>query len=137
MRHLLFVYNADAGLGNSLVDALHKLLSPSTYPCSLCGLTHGATSMRPEWKTFLQSLPVPTRFMYRNQFRTEYPQLSTYPLPAVFAEQNDGTFKPFLTAAELTQTDLSGLIDLIRNRLSAAPWALPEAASTAQIKSSF
>jgi len=28
---LLFVYNADSGLFNSVADAAHKILAPSTY----------------------------------------------------------------------------------------------------------
>jgi hypothetical protein len=40
MQELLFVYNADAGLVTGLLDTLHKVLSPSTYSCSLCAITY-------------------------------------------------------------------------------------------------
>ncbi len=43
MNSLLFVYNADSGLVAGLFDSAHKLLSPSTYQCQLCTLTHGVT----------------------------------------------------------------------------------------------
>ena len=38
---LLFVYNADTGLFNTVADAAHKILSPSTYSCNLCKVTYG------------------------------------------------------------------------------------------------
>jgi len=46
-QRLLFVYNADGGLLPGLKDMFHKILSPGTYPYSLCAVTYGATFMRP------------------------------------------------------------------------------------------
>ena len=40
MSTLLFVYNAKSGIANVLVDISHKLLSPETYSCNLCVITH-------------------------------------------------------------------------------------------------
>ena len=48
---LLVVYNADSGILNALGHAVHKLVKPETYPCSLCAITYGAVSMRKEWKS--------------------------------------------------------------------------------------
>jgi hypothetical protein len=38
---LLFVYNADSGLFNSIAEAAHKIVSPQTYRCDLCRITYG------------------------------------------------------------------------------------------------
>ncbi|NJM95354.1 MAG: GTPase, partial [Acaryochloridaceae cyanobacterium CSU_5_19] len=40
MDRLIFVYNANSGGINTALDIAHKLLSPSTYRCNLCRLTH-------------------------------------------------------------------------------------------------
>ena len=118
MRQLLFVYNAKAGLGHALLDSVHKAVSPGTYACALCGLTYGLTSMRPEWKQFLRTLPGPTRFLYRADLPAAYPQLVGQPLAAIFLEEADGVIRPLVTAAELAQLDLPGLIELLRARVA-------------------
>ena len=64
--HLVFVYNAESGLLNALRDGLHKALSPETYPCSLCALTYGAVSMKRPWAAFVDTLPLPVLFRYRD-----------------------------------------------------------------------
>ncbi len=56
---LIFVYNADSGLLNAVKDAIHKAISPSTYPCRLCGLTFGAVRMKSAWKEFIDGLGLP------------------------------------------------------------------------------
>ncbi len=43
---LVFVYNANSGLLNALLDMGHKVVSPRTYPCSLCALTYGSLGLR-------------------------------------------------------------------------------------------
>lgn len=125
MRQLLFVYNATAGLGHALLDSVHKVLSPHTYPCTLCGLTYGLISMRPEWKEFLQQLPLPARFLYRDQLPATYPQLVGQPLSAIFIEDEAGRVTPLITAAEMQPLDLPGLMQRLRERLAAVGMATP------------
>ncbi len=43
---LIFVYNADSGKLNVLFDVGHKIVSPGTYKCDLCTLTHGTFTER-------------------------------------------------------------------------------------------
>jgi hypothetical protein len=120
MKKLLFVYNADAGLANGLWDMAHKILSPRTYPCSLCGITYGATSMRPEWKQFLQSLPVEARFQHRDEFQREFPQLKDQALPVVFWQHDAQTVEPLLTAPELGSLSLSELMQRLQHATQVA-----------------
>ncbi|UOQ71111.1 hypothetical protein [Hymenobacter cellulosilyticus] len=118
MQQLVFVYNADTGLVNSVLDLAHKLISPTTYPCSLCAITHG-TRMRPEWKEFIAGLSLQSEFLHRDEFLARYPQWAATALPAVFGRTETDTLTPFITATELNQADLPGLMQLIRQRLAA------------------
>ena len=70
---LLLVYNADSGIINALMDAVHKQLSPETLPCSLCAITYGAVSMHVEWRRFLDSLPIEVAIRYKDDFEAAYP----------------------------------------------------------------
>jgi len=84
-RHnpLVFVYNADSGLFNTMADIGHKLFSPATYACDLCAITHGLLSERAEWCRFIESLDAPCEFLHRDQFRARFPDAQA-PLPAIF-----------------------------------------------------
>jgi len=117
-HRLLFVYNADGGLLSGLKDAFHKILSPATYPCSLCAVTHGATSMRPEWKAFIKTLPVAVEFLHRDEFVRGYPQWRAQKLPAAFAVGEDGLLTAFIDASEMDAADLNGLMQLVQQRLA-------------------
>ncbi|WP_345124674.1 hypothetical protein [Hymenobacter antarcticus] len=116
-QRLLFVYNADGGRLAGLKDMFHKILSPATYPCSLCAVTYGATSMRPEWQQFIQQLAVPVAFLHRDEFVRDYPRWRTHPLPAAFAAAETGALTPFIEAPEMDAADLNGLMELVRERL--------------------
>lgn len=117
---LLFVYNADGGLLPGLKDTFHKILSPATYACSLCAITYGATSMRPEWKAFIKSLSAEVEFLHRDEFIRAYPQHCTQPLPAAFSIDADGSLSLFIEPAEMQATDLNGLMALVQQRLGGA-----------------
>jgi hypothetical protein len=123
LQRLLFVYNADGGLLPGLKDMFHKILSPATYPCSLCGITYGATSMRPEWKEFVKRLPVPVEFLHRDEFVRDFPLWRDYRLPAAFIMASSGKIKPFIDAREMDAADLNGLMALVQMRLPQAPAA--------------
>ena len=92
-QRLVFVYNADGGRLAGLKDMFHKILSPSTYPCSLCAVTYGATSMQPQWRA------------------------QKNPLPAAYAVGEDGALTPLNGTPEMEAADLNGLMELVRQRL--------------------
>lgn len=121
MMELLFVYNAKGGLFNALSDTAHKLLSPSTYPCSLCALTYGPLSMRKAWAEYLRGLELPLRFLHLEEWTAAYPVRSDA-LPAVFLRQQGGGLRSFITAAELNALpDLDALIALVQDRVGQGP----------------
>lgn len=111
-RRLLFVYNADAGLFNTVADIGHKLFSPATYPCRLCALTHGYFTTSAQWKHFVAGLPVPCEFLHRDEFLRRYPGMDIR-LPAVLLEEA-GALLPCLSVADLDAChDLAALEELI------------------------
>ncbi len=67
-ERLVFVYNADSGLFNTMTDIAHKIFSPSTYQCNLCRITHGNFTMRNQWKEFIQSLPCKVDYLHKDEF---------------------------------------------------------------------
>jgi hypothetical protein len=86
---LVFVYNADSGVFNTLADAAHKIFSPRTYACNLCALTYGTVSMRGEWREFLDGLGLPLEFLHADELAARY-DLNDVPLPAVFTKDDGG-----------------------------------------------
>lgn len=67
-RHLIFVYNSNAGLANALLDIGHRLIKPSTYPCKLCAVTYGRVSVKKHWKDFIKQVGIPATFWHRDEF---------------------------------------------------------------------
>lgn len=97
---LLLIYNADAGIVAGLGDLIHKLVSPATYPCSLCGTTYGVLGMDRRWRDWLAAQPLPVAFYHRPDFRAEFPALATEPLPLI-GRDDDGSVTILLDAAAL------------------------------------
>ena len=97
---LIFVYNADDGMFNKIIDSAHKIFVPNTYQWNLCVITHGAFSMRDEWKNYMQNLNYETRFYHRNGFAAEWRALSGTPLPAVFVQRGEDAQPRLLVSAE-------------------------------------
>lgn len=115
---LVFVYNADSGLFNAVSDAVHKLVSPQTYRCSLCALTHTAFGMRGEWRRFLDGLGRPLEFLHADELKERY-GLAGVPLPAIFTR--DGERLEVLAGADAINAcrTLDDLKQLIRRGLPA------------------
>ena len=85
---LIFVYNADSGLFNTLTDIGHKIFSPETYNCPLCDLTHGYFTMRKEWGNFLEQLEYELIFLHRDEFIKKHPDLSHTLLPVILVQSD-------------------------------------------------
>ena len=77
---LLFIYNANSGKLNGLFDIGHKLLSPSTYQCSLCALTHDVFKENTTWKNFRAESQFQMEFYHKDEFETKFPTVKlNYP----------------------------------------------------------
>ena len=80
MKTLIFVYNANSGTLNTLLDIGHKIISPTTYNCQLCALTHGALTEKQQWKEFRESFPHKLVFLHKDEFEEQYNQRFSYPV---------------------------------------------------------
>jgi len=83
---LVFVYNADSGLFNTLSDVAHKMFAPQTYACNLCALTHSTFGMRREWREFLESLDARPEFLHADELRSRY-GLTNPALPSILRKR--------------------------------------------------
>lgn len=110
---LLFVYNAKSGKINTLFDIGHKLISPSTYACKLCELTHGTFKEKEDWKAFRESSDIDMEFYHIDEFEAKYPnQQHSYPI--ILKEENN-TLTPIMNRAQLSNVkDVEALIDAIK-----------------------
>ena len=116
---LIFVYNANGGLPAALGDMVHKIVSPATYPCSLCALTYGPVSMRGEWRRFLDGTGLPSLFLYRDEFRSHL-DARDLALPAILLGGEAPVPQVLVSADELDALpDLPALIALLKARLAA------------------
>ncbi|MBU2929091.1 GTPase [Winogradskyella psychrotolerans] len=114
---LLFVYNANSGQLNSLFDAGHKLISPSTYKCSLCALTHHTFSKKRLWKKFEIDSQVELAFYHKDEFETMFPNLDMrYPTILKYDEHH---FSEVFGAEVLNEiSNVEDLIERLKLQLS-------------------
>lgn len=115
---LILVYNADSGLLNALVHAVHKAVRPETYECSLCALTYGAVSMRSEWRRFLASLKMEKVFHHRDDFAEAFPG-HDFDLATILIREQGHEPEVLVSSADLDGIEnLAELIDLTIDRLA-------------------
>jgi hypothetical protein len=115
---LIMIYNARGGLLHALGDMVHKIVSPGTYPCSLCALTYGAVAMHGAWRRFLDRTGLPTLFLYRDEFHGDL-DTRDLPLPAILLGDGAAVPEVLVSAAELDALpDLPALIALVEARLA-------------------
>ena len=120
-RTLHFVYNADSGTLNAVKDSLHKWLSPETYDCDLCALTHDAFQENKAWRTFRESAEIPMCFHHRDEFEKTFRSkwLPKYDFPAVLLESEHG-LELMIAADELKAiNEVDALIAVVKEK-----WAL-------------
>lgn len=116
---LVFVYNADSGLFNTLSDVAHKLFAPQTYACNLCALTHSTFGMRREWREFLESLDARLEFLHADELRSRY-ELTQLALPSILRRRG-ATLEEWLDAAAINSCrTLDELKQQISDKLSEA-----------------
>ncbi|MEM9310083.1 MAG: hypothetical protein AAGA34_01440 [Pseudomonadota bacterium] len=118
---LILVYNADTGLIQALMHAVHKQVWPDTYPCSLCALTYGAVSMRGDWKAFWQALDAKVDFYHRDDFTQDFPALGTggvreVALPSILISEAGEEPRVLIANCEL---DVMANVDQLMHRVSA------------------
>jgi hypothetical protein len=110
-HQIIFVYNANSDLFSTISDFAHKILSPSTYDCKLCALTYGNFSEKKEWKDFIETFPVDTIFLHKDDYIKQY-NIETG-LPVVFIKTNEQILE-LISKLEIENcTSLEQLKDLV------------------------
>lgn len=118
MKKLIFVYNADSGLRNALIDSAHKIFSPSTYQCSLCDITYGVFSEKNTWKEFRKDTDIKMDFLHKDEFAEQYKSKfgHKFTFPIVLLETGTA-LDVFVKTEELNALETSkDLIALIKER---------------------
>jgi hypothetical protein len=115
---LLFVYNAKSNLFNKAFDFVHKMVSPQSYHCNLCLLTHTDFFERKEWTDFRTSLSIDLKFLYSDNFEHEFPMERT-DYPVVYLK-SDIDLKKLITTKEVNSVNNpKELIKLVKEKLKA------------------
>ena len=112
---LIFIYNADSGKLNALFDMGHKLVSPDSYECDLCNLTHGAFAERKAWKKFRQSTSSDLMFLHKDEFEKQFEDTFSYPI--ILKQVNVGLEILISTEELRSLANAAELIDLIHERV--------------------
>lgn len=88
---MFFVYNVKSDIWNKYLDNLHKIISPATYPCDLCSITHGNFSKKKAWKDFRENSDYGFIFMYKDEFLGAYSNLEdkSFSFPIIFQKQGE------------------------------------------------
>lgn len=113
---LIFVYNARSGTVNALLDAGHKLISPATYSCNLCALTHSTFSEKDVWKDFRNSLAIETEFLHSDEFEKAFASKfgHRFDYPIVLASVA-GELQSLITTGVLNEIkEVSSLIEVVK-----------------------
>ncbi len=119
IKKLVFVYNANAGIKNGLLDIAHKIINPGTYECNLCELTFGTFTEKSRWKKFRQDHTIEMEFLHKDEFLKIYASkfMPAYTFPIIL-ELTAHDLDIFMGTIELnTFKETQELIDAIQNRL--------------------
>jgi hypothetical protein len=119
-KPLVFVYNANSGLGNALLDSIHKTLDPKSYNCNLCAITFGFFSEHKKWKEFRKESGLEMEFLHLDEFKKQYPPSENQysdAFPQAFISK-EGQLKKFLGKGEINaMNDPGDLIKAVRAKL--------------------
>jgi hypothetical protein len=87
---LLFIYNANSGFLDKILDGAHKIVSPSTYDCNLCAITFGNFTEDELWKEFRENTHITMEFIYKDEFLQSYRSKNLDPLtfPTILIEKS-------------------------------------------------
>jgi len=110
---LVFIYNANSGKINALLDAGHKLFSPSTYQCSLCALTYDTFTENNIWKTFRKESDLEMEFYHKDEFEAKFPEVNIM-YPSVLKLKNNQLTTVITPEVLNTISDVNTLITQLK-----------------------
>ena len=114
---LLFIYNSDSSRLPGLKD--YTAGTPAAFRtgnCALSAITHSPVGMKKEWKRFIRDLTVPSRFLNRNEFFSEFGQcLTTFPVVLL---QKEKELAILVSAEELSRCrTLEDFVSLLEQQI--------------------
>jgi len=113
---LLFVFGIDRGNLSGMTDYRQHYASAKTPGCNLFVLIFSPIGMKKGWKRFINDLPVPSRFLYRDEFQQEYgkPNLA---VPALYIQEGKNILE-LISADEMNHiASLDILISSVSKKL--------------------
>lgn len=119
LQKLIFIYNADSGLRNLIIDGAHKILSPGTYECKLCEITFGTFTENGVWKKFRTASDLEMEFLHKDEFRKQYASKfgHKFTYPIVLGETQNGLEVLMSTEEMNKMEDTEELIDRLTSRI--------------------
>ena len=118
-QKLLFVYNANSGKRNAIIDSMRKVLRSQTYDCKLCELTFGVVVENKNWKRFRKENGQRMDFLHKDEFSKLYKSKFGYKFtyPIVLTEGENG-LEVLIATEELNQLNSTqDLISLVMKRM--------------------
>ena len=114
---LLFIYNSDSSRLPGLKD--YTAGTPAAFRtenCALSAITHSPVGMKKEWKRFIRDLAIPSRFLNRNEFFSEFGQcLTAFPVVLL---QKETELEILVSAEELSRCrTLNDIISLLEQQI--------------------
>jgi hypothetical protein len=113
----LFIYNSDSNRLPGLKD--YTAGTPAAIQvenCALSAITHTPVGMKKEWKRFVRDLAVPSRFLNRNEFFSEFGQCLTK-FPVVLL-QKETELEILVSAEELNRCrTLEDFVSLLEQQI--------------------
>jgi len=113
---LLFVFGIDRGNLSGMTDYRQRYASAKTPGCNLFTLIFSPIGIKKGWKRFINDLPFPSRFLYRDEFQQEYGKLDPA-VPALYI-QSGKIIQELINADEMNHiASLDILISCVTKRL--------------------
>ncbi len=87
INKLFFVFNANGGTMNAVIDSAKKLLMING--CSLCTITHGILGEREGWKDCKEEIGIPIEYVHRDEVTEDLAAVIVGKYPCVLAVTSD------------------------------------------------
>ena len=115
---LIFIYNASNDPISVSFDFIHKIISPSTYQCSLCKITYGNVSMHNKWKEYTEHSDYIFEFLYKNNYLKYHQNLKVEEFPVAY-KYNGSAYELFISRQDFDLcTSLDSLIEMVGQKLN-------------------
>lgn len=114
--NLIFVYNAKSSVYSRLFDYAHKAISPTTYLCNLCKLTHSNFGEHIKWKEFKKEFKTKIIFLHKDEFEQKHNRSFDYPIIIL---EDESKLKPIFNPNKIEKFEnTEELISELKNILS-------------------